>query len=197
MPVNFLLQGRSAALGSVLGTTLFSVVCGRGIQRTSNDMIAHTREILDPTATNKHHRVLLQVVPYARNIAIYLKAVCQAHTSHLPQSRIRLFRRGGIDPHAYTPLLVAFCLRPFLTNWFSVGMLYPYCVPGTKTKFKPECFLRLWPYPPDFSVGLDGVGSFSPQGAVNLPTTTRRVAKNSDKSQPFCGGLRKILRHAL
>src|SRR3546814_13229074 len=59
------------------------------------------------SAADHHHRVLLQVMALAGNVAADLEAVGQAHARHLPKSRVRLLRRRGVDPGADPPLLPA------------------------------------------------------------------------------------------
>jgi hypothetical protein len=70
-------------------------------------MVTHTRKVFNPAATNKDHRVLLQVMANTRNIRGNLYSICQTYPCNLAESRVRLFRRGCIDPCANTPLLRA------------------------------------------------------------------------------------------
>ena len=102
--------------------------------RAANDVIAHAGQVLDAAAADQHHRVLLQVVPFARNVARHLEAVGQPHPRHLAQCRVRLFRRRRIDARADAPLLRALSiagtllraacgLRGLLINWLIVGIL--------------------------------------------------------------------------
>jgi hypothetical protein len=42
-------------LGSVFGATLFAVFNPQRIERSADDMISDTRQILDPAATNQNH----------------------------------------------------------------------------------------------------------------------------------------------
>src|SRR3546814_250216 len=67
----------------------------------SSDLVLHT------TAADHHHRVLLQVMALAGNVAADLEAVGQAHARHLTKSRVRLLRRRGVDAGADPPLLRA------------------------------------------------------------------------------------------
>src|SRR5690606_22838569 len=69
------------------------------------DVVAHARQVLDAAAADHHHRVLLQVVPLARDIADHLEAVGQAHLRHLAQRGVRLLRRRRIDAGADAALL--------------------------------------------------------------------------------------------
>ena len=49
-------------------------------------MVAHARKILDAAAADHHHRVFLQVVAFARNVADDLEAVGQTHLGDLAQA---------------------------------------------------------------------------------------------------------------
>src|SRR5262252_789926 len=62
-------------LGAVFGTTLAAISNALGIERAAGDVVSHTRQILDPAAADQHHRVLLQVVPLARDVARDLEAI--------------------------------------------------------------------------------------------------------------------------
>jgi hypothetical protein len=66
--------------------------------------------------------VLLQIVADARNIGGDFNAIGQAHASHFPQRRIRLFRSGGVDTGANSTLLRASLQRRtggLIAWWFS------------------------------------------------------------------------------
>src|SRR3546814_20476871 len=80
-------------------TTLF--------RSAADDVIADARQVLHTTAADHHHRVLLQVMALAGNVAADLEAVGQAHARHLTKSRVRLLRRRGVDAGADPPLLRA------------------------------------------------------------------------------------------
>ncbi len=47
---------------AVLGTALHSVGYTLGIERTADDVVTHTREVLNTAATYQNNRVLLKVV---------------------------------------------------------------------------------------------------------------------------------------
>src|SRR5512136_156980 len=55
-------------LGAVLGTALIAVFHPAGVQRAADDVVAHPGQVLDPSAADEHQRVLLQVVPLARDV---------------------------------------------------------------------------------------------------------------------------------
>jgi hypothetical protein len=48
-------------------------------------VITNTREILDTTASDENHRVLLEVVPFTRDISPDFSSVAQPDARDLPQ----------------------------------------------------------------------------------------------------------------
>src|SRR5690348_3609348 len=94
-------------LRAVQRTALATLGNALGVEHATQDVIAHARKVLHAAATNEHHRVLLQVVAFARDVAHHLVAVRQAHLGDLTQSRVRLLRRGGVDARANAALLGA------------------------------------------------------------------------------------------
>src|SRR5215469_9396793 len=94
-------------LGAVFGTPLPTILDALGVERPANDMIAHSGQILDPSAADQHHRVLLQIMSFPRDITRHLEAVGQPYARDLAQRRIRLFWRGRIDAGAHAALLRA------------------------------------------------------------------------------------------
>src|SRR5436190_17767793 len=77
------------------------------IENTADDVITDTWQILDAAATDHHHRVFLQVMAFALNIAHNFEAVGEAHLGDFPQSRVRLLRRCGINARANAAFLRA------------------------------------------------------------------------------------------
>src|SRR5919112_3014793 len=63
------LRGMSALLllRTVTAAGLLAVADALGVQRTADDLVADAREVLHPTATDEHDRVLLQVVADTRD----------------------------------------------------------------------------------------------------------------------------------
>src|SRR6266542_3715083 len=94
-------------LGAVLRPALATIVDARGVERTADDVITDARQILHTAATNEAHRVLLQVVTLAGDVAGDFHPVGEANTSDLTQSRVRLLRRRGVHADAYATLLRA------------------------------------------------------------------------------------------
>src|SRR4051794_29466605 len=92
-------------LGPVLRARLLAVADPGGVERPANDLVTHTRQVLDPPPAHEHHRVLLQVVALARDVGGDLHAVGQPNAGHLPQSGVRLLRGRRVDPRADTAAL--------------------------------------------------------------------------------------------
>src|SRR6516165_3531555 len=93
------------ALGAVLGATLLALTDAGTVERAAHGVIAYARQVLDAPATDEHHRVLLQVVALATDVAGDFVAVGETHAADLAQRRIGLLRRGGVDARADTALL--------------------------------------------------------------------------------------------
>src|SRR5690554_3723568 len=94
-------------LGTVLGTALLAVFDTGGVQRTTNGVVANTRQVLDSTATDQHYAVLLQVMAFTTDVGRHFIAIGQTNTAHLTQCRVRLFWSGGIYTGTYTTALWA------------------------------------------------------------------------------------------
>ena len=72
-----------------------------GIEYAANNRIAEAN-IFDTTATQKHYRVFLKIVPDARNISRYFHAVGQAHSGNFSNGGIRFLGSLGcnLDGHS-------------------------------------------------------------------------------------------------
>src|SRR6185312_9705368 len=88
------------ALRAVLRTRLTTLGNTGAVEAAAHRVVAHAGQILDATAADQHHRVLLQVVAFATDVADDLETVGQAHLGHLAQGRVRLFRGGRVDARA-------------------------------------------------------------------------------------------------
>src|SRR5262245_45729198 len=86
-----------AGLRAVFAATLPAVADAGGVERAPDDVVLDRRQVLDLAATDEHHRVLLQVVPDARDVGRDLHLVGQAHPRDLAQGGVRLLRRHGPD----------------------------------------------------------------------------------------------------
>src|SRR4030095_2970775 len=114
-PILFLLGGgflRSASastslrtLRPVFGAATPASIHAQRVERSAHNVIADTRQILHASPPHKHDRVLLQIMPLARNVGNHFLAVRQPHFCHFAQRRIRLLRSARHHLHAHaTPL---------------------------------------------------------------------------------------------
>ena len=85
-----------------------------GVEHAADDVVAHAGQVLHAAAADQHHRVLLQVVALARDVARHLDPVGQADARHLAQRRVRLLRRRRVDARADAALLRAGLHRRYL-----------------------------------------------------------------------------------
>src|SRR6516165_2290284 len=93
------------ALGAVLGAALLALADARAIERAAHGVIAHPRQGLYATTADEHHRVLLQVVALAADVAGHFVAIGEAYAADLAQRRVGLLRRRGVDTRADAALL--------------------------------------------------------------------------------------------
>src|SRR5215469_11956737 len=93
------------ALGAVLRATLLALADAGAIERAAHRVIAHSGQVLHAAATDEHHRVLLQVVPLATDVARDLITVGETHATDFAQCGIGLLRRGGVHARADAALL--------------------------------------------------------------------------------------------
>src|ERR1700748_1177018 len=89
-------------LCAVLRTTLLTVLDALRIEDAAENVVAHAGQVLDATAADHHHRVLLKVVALAGDVADHLEAIGQTHLGDLTERRVRLLRRRGIDARTDT-----------------------------------------------------------------------------------------------
>src|SRR5215472_12259813 len=64
-------------LGAVFRPALPAILDALRVVRAADDVVAHTGKILDAATADQHHRVLLQIVALARDVARHLKPVGQ------------------------------------------------------------------------------------------------------------------------
>src|ERR1700746_3940317 len=93
------------ALGAVLGAALLALTDAGTVERAAHRVITHSRQVLDAAAADQHHRVLLQVVAFAADVAGDFVAVGEPDAADLAQRRIGLLRRRGVDACADAALL--------------------------------------------------------------------------------------------
>jgi hypothetical protein len=94
------LGGFLRSLRTIFRATLFAILNTGSIQSATNNVVAHTWQILNPSATNHHDRVFLQIMTDSRNISSYLKPRGEANPSHFTQSGVWLFRCSSVNPCA-------------------------------------------------------------------------------------------------
>ena len=95
------------SLGTIFGSPLLAVSDALGVEDTTNNVVANSREILNATATNHNDRVLLKIVALSRNVADHFITVRQPYLGNFAQRRIRFFGRRRVDTRANAPLLRA------------------------------------------------------------------------------------------
>src|SRR3954462_5808386 len=92
-------------LRAVLRTTLLTVLDALGIQHAAEDVVTHAGQILDATAADHDHGVLLKVMAFARNVTDDFEAIGQTHLGNLTKRRVRLLRSRRVDARANAALL--------------------------------------------------------------------------------------------
>src|ERR1700740_3598030 len=93
------------ALGAVLRTPLLALADAGTVERAADGVVAHPGEILDASAAEQDHRMLLQIVALATDVARDFVAVGEAHPAYLAQRRIGLLGRRRVDTRADAALL--------------------------------------------------------------------------------------------
>src|SRR5512140_1817212 len=93
------------ALRAVLRAALLAARHAHGVEGPADDVVADAREVLHAASADQHHRVLLQVVAHARDVAGHLETVGEPYAGDLAQSRVRLLGRDGVDARADAALL--------------------------------------------------------------------------------------------
>src|SRR5215469_12404239 len=94
-------------LRAIAAACLLTVPDALGVQGATNDLVAHARQVADAAAPDQHDRVLLEVVPDARDVGRDFDLAREPDPSHLPQGGVRLLGRGRIDAGAHPAALRA------------------------------------------------------------------------------------------
>src|SRR5918994_2426970 len=94
-------------LRAVLGAALLAVLDALRVEHAAQDVVADARKVLHAAAADHHHRVLLEVMALARDVADHLEAVGEADLGDLAERRVRLLRRRRVDARADAALLRA------------------------------------------------------------------------------------------
>src|SRR5580658_3423493 len=107
------LRGISALLllRSVPAAGLLAVADALGVQGAADDLVTDTGQVAHPATADQHDRVLLQVVPDARDVRRDLDLAGQPDAGHLAQRRVRLLRRRRVDARAHAAALRALLER--------------------------------------------------------------------------------------
>src|SRR6516164_7007769 len=98
-------------LRAVAAARLLAVAHALGVERAADDLVADSGQVPHPAAAHEHDRVLLQVVPDARDVRGDLDLAGQPDAGDLAQRRVRLLRRRGVDARAHTAALRALLER--------------------------------------------------------------------------------------
>src|SRR5512145_1352067 len=93
------------ALGAVLRAALLAPLDADRVEGAAHDVVAHAGEILHASAADEDHRVLLEVVPDARDVARHLEAVGEPDARDLAERGVRLLRGRRVDARAHAALL--------------------------------------------------------------------------------------------
>src|SRR5262249_14490590 len=110
------------SLGSIFRAPLLAVGHPLRVEHAADDVIAYPRKVLDAATADHHHRMLLQIVALARDVADHLEAVGETYLGDLAQRRVRLLRRRCIDARADAALLWA---RLHVARLLAVDLLRP------------------------------------------------------------------------
>ena len=92
-------------LSSVLGSGLISLRNALGIECTSDDVITHTGEVLNSTASDENYRVFLKIVSDTGDIGCNFVTVGELYSGDLSHSRVRLLGGSGSYSSADASLL--------------------------------------------------------------------------------------------
>src|SRR5215510_3725648 len=94
-------------LRAVAAARLLAVADALGVEGPADDLVADSGQVPHPAAAHQHDRVLLQVVPDARDVGGDLDLAGEPDSRHLAQSGVRLLGRGCVDARANAPALGA------------------------------------------------------------------------------------------
>src|ERR1051326_3439441 len=89
------------SLRSVLGATTPASIDAERVKRTTHNVIANPRQIFHAPTAHEHDRVLLQIMPLARNVGNHFLPIRQPHFCHFTKRRVRLLRCARHHLHAH------------------------------------------------------------------------------------------------
>src|SRR4029078_757648 len=93
------------ALCSIFRAALLTVGHTDGVERSPHNVITHARKVFDATAPHEHDRVLLQVMPYARNVSGDFHSVRQPHARNFSKRGVRFLRCRCIHTQTHSAFL--------------------------------------------------------------------------------------------
>src|SRR5271170_3182510 len=82
-------------LGAVAAAGLVPLTDARRIERAADHLVPDTGEVLHPATADEHDRVLLEVVPFPRDVGGHLQTAGEANPGHLPEGGVGLLRGVG------------------------------------------------------------------------------------------------------
>ena len=94
-------------LSTVAATRLFAAVDAQGVSASANDLVSHTGEVANTTATNQDDGVFLKIVSFAGDVDRHFLAVAQSNAGNFAKSRIGLLGGHGSNDQTYPLLLRA------------------------------------------------------------------------------------------
>ena len=77
------------------------------VECTADYVVSDTRQVFDATASDQHHRVLLEIMTLTTDVGGDFYSVGQADSGDLPKGRVGLLRSHGTHLDADTPPLRA------------------------------------------------------------------------------------------
>src|ERR1017187_4827086 len=89
-------------LGAVAATSLIPLPHARGVERSTDHLVADAGKILHTAAADQHDRVFLEVVALARDVGGHLETTGEPDPGHLAQGRVRLLRGVCVDACAHS-----------------------------------------------------------------------------------------------
>src|SRR5215469_1980311 len=107
-------------LRAVAAACLLAVTYALRVQRPTDDLVSDAWQVPDASAAHEHDRVLLEVVSDAWYVRRDLDLACKPHSGDLPQRRVRLLGRGGVDARAHPAALRAALQRRSLVLGYLV-----------------------------------------------------------------------------
>ena len=122
------------AFCAVFRTGLLTFCNAGGIKSAANDVVTHTGQVLDTSASDQNGAVLLKVVTFAGNVDRTFLLVGKTNTCDLTHSGVRLLGRSRGYGQTYAALLGhssrmglfdLYVIRslPFLMSWLIVGIV--------------------------------------------------------------------------